>query len=175
MTFIGKDSTRHFLLETEIQILESNILSDPTIKNQIQLGYDLEYKIPETKIRTMPIAEILERRIIESKSQASGDWLDCASRNSGIPKSILAIAILLAIVVVFILLIASARDRALENLIGEMNTVERDEYVVDVEYGVEKKDNFPSVNENNDDTAKLVENEINFSKPPKYQSETEKV
>ncbi|KAF2905087.1 hypothetical protein ILUMI_01071 [Ignelater luminosus] len=42
--------------EQEIDSLE-DILLDPLIRKQIQMGYDLQYKIPEAYIRTMPIDE----------------------------------------------------------------------------------------------------------------------
>lgn len=43
--------------EQEIDSLEADILLDPLIRKQIQIGYDLQYKIPEAYIRTMPIDE----------------------------------------------------------------------------------------------------------------------
>lgn len=89
-------------LEPELELLESDILSDPLIHSQIEIGYNIEYKIPETNIRTMPIVEFIEmERETETRhqQQITTDWLDCASRNSGIPKWILLPAILTAVVI----------------------------------------------------------------------------
>lgn len=41
--------------EQEFDSLEADILLDPLIRKQIQMRYDLQYKIPEAYIRTMPI------------------------------------------------------------------------------------------------------------------------
>lgn len=70
-------------------------MSDPNIQNQLEFGYNVEYKIPETRIRTMPIEQIIDF----NQKQNSGDWLDCASRNSGIPKLILLVAIVSAVLI----------------------------------------------------------------------------
>nr|CAH7763659.1 unnamed protein product [Callosobruchus chinensis] len=75
--------------------IELDFLSDPSLKSQIEVGFNVDYKIPETHIRTMPI-EISEEEI---NIRETSDWLDCASRNSGIPRWILLSAILSAILV----------------------------------------------------------------------------
>ncbi|KAJ8933938.1 hypothetical protein NQ314_013694, partial [Rhamnusium bicolor] len=75
-----------FLIEAESSIvlaspdreIEFDLMSDPSIKSQLEIGFNVDYKIPEAHIRTMPI-EITEEEITVKES---GDWLDCASRNS---------------------------------------------------------------------------------------------
>lgn len=89
-------------LEPELELLESDILSDPLIHSQIEIGYNIEYKIPETNIRTMPIEEFIEferESTTRHQQQITTDWLDCAARNSGIPKWILMPAILTAVII----------------------------------------------------------------------------
>lgn len=35
--------------------IELDLLSDPSIKSQLEIGFNIDYKIPATNIRTMPI------------------------------------------------------------------------------------------------------------------------
>lgn len=88
--FIIEESS--IVLASPDKDIEFDLLSDPSIKSQLEIGFNIDYKIPETHIRTMPIE-------IKGLSKDSGDWLDCASRNSGIPRWILLTAILSAILV----------------------------------------------------------------------------
>lgn len=90
------------LAEPDMEILETE-MSDPSIKSQLEIGFNIDYKIPETHIRTMPI-RFSETRYVEKESS---DWLDCASRNSGIPRWILVSAILSAILVALWLSVAT--------------------------------------------------------------------
>lgn len=51
------------MIETENSIvlaspdreIELDLLSDPSIKSQLEIGFNIDYKIPATNIRTMPI------------------------------------------------------------------------------------------------------------------------
>lgn len=111
------------IVEPELEIVESeDLILEPLMQNQIEIiGYSVEYKIPEAKIRTMPIddhwrteeiVEAIDDRRGNSQlqqQQPSGDWLDCASRNSGIPKWFLLLAIIVAILAALFLSISSER------------------------------------------------------------------
>nr|CAI5868173.1 unnamed protein product [Callosobruchus analis] len=67
---------------------ELDFPSDPSLKSQIEFGFNADYKIPDTPIRTMQI-DISEEEI---NIREISDWLDCASRNSGIPRWIFLIS-----------------------------------------------------------------------------------
>lgn len=43
------------VVQPDIDQIDLDILSDPGLRGQIDLGYSVEYKIPEAHIRTMPI------------------------------------------------------------------------------------------------------------------------
>lgn len=43
------------VVQPELDQIDLDILTDPGFRKQLELGYQLEYKIPETHIRTMPI------------------------------------------------------------------------------------------------------------------------
>ncbi|CAH1974005.1 unnamed protein product [Acanthoscelides obtectus] len=96
--------------------IELDLLSDPSLKSQIEVGFNVDYKIPETHIRTMPI-EISEEEI---NIRETTDWLDCASRNSGIPRWILLSAILLAILVALWLSFSSEKHVIQEEVIADI-------------------------------------------------------
>lgn len=82
--------------------------------------------------------------------QPAGDWLDCASRNSGIPRWILISAILLAILLGIWLIFASEKRETLQS----------NEHVADL----------------NSDTEALVCNIETYPvPPPKYSLESETV
>lgn len=81
------------LAEPDMELIETDFLSDPSIKSQLEIGFNIDYKIPETHIRTMPI-ELQDKYLTRTQNV---DWLDCASRNSGIPRWLLLSAILLAV------------------------------------------------------------------------------
>ncbi|GJQ71493.1 hypothetical protein Trydic_g11210 [Trypoxylus dichotomus] len=170
LTFLQQSSTKNLFLESDIEISESDLLSDPMIKTQLQLGYSLEYKIPETKVKTMPISEIIEQRILESKSQFPGNWLDCASRNSGIPKLILLLGLSFASILVLFLFFRALKVQT-ELYINETQEVKPE----DCESKLKFDQNVCDNEQRTDELAELVENEISFSKPPKYSSNTENV
>ncbi|EFA10636.1 transmembrane protein 59-like [Tribolium castaneum] len=156
---ITEDDESHniVLAEPDLEILESDILSDPSIKSQLEIGFNIDYKIPETHIRTMPI-EFKDDTIVIKSSEYSGDWLDCASRNSGIPRWILLTAFLSAVLVALWLSFSTEKK----------NTEE----VAEVDIPDEKL-----ILENEEKDPELLEDfqEIGFSTPPKYTVESEKV
>lgn len=94
---LEEEDSNIVLAEPDLEILESDLLSDPSIRSQLEIGFNIDYKIPETHIRTMPI-EFKDDTTVIIKHD-SGDWLDCASRNSGIPRWILLTAILSAVLI----------------------------------------------------------------------------
>ncbi|RZC37640.1 BSMAP domain containing protein [Asbolus verrucosus] len=151
-----EDSNNIVLAEPDLEILESDLLSDPSIKSQLEIGFNIDYKIPETHIRTMPI-EFKDDTIVV-KSDYSGDWLDCASRNSGIPRWILLTAFLSAVLVALWLSFTTEKKNS--------------EDVAEVDISDEKL-----ILENEDKDPELPEGcqEIGFSTPPKYSVESERV
>lgn len=136
--------------------IDLEMLSDPSIKSQLytQAG---DYKIPETHIRTMPIDKIKE-----DKKKDSVDWLDCASRNSGIPRWILLTAILSAVLVAVWLCFASEKKNSKEKEIDEnpINLPILDDDIL--------KD--PSIL---DDPPMIISDHIRYISPPPYDHENE--
>lgn len=43
------------VVQPDIDQVDLDILADPGLRGQLDVGYSVEYKIPETHIRTMPI------------------------------------------------------------------------------------------------------------------------
>lgn len=138
--------------------IDFDTISDPSIKNQ--LDSNGKYKIPETHIRTMPI----NNKTREYKKD-SGDWLDCASQNSGIPRWILLTSMLSAVLFALWLCFATEKKTCKEqnkdkDLILEDNVVE---------------DNVPEkVPINFEDNPLIMQNQIEFKPPPPYVFENEK-
>lgn len=137
------------VIQPELDQVEMDILADPGLRGQLDFGYSVEYKIPETHIRTMPINDGADSYGIPpdmtiKQYQPAGDWLDCASRNSGIPRWMLISAILLAVLLGIWLIFAS-----------------------------EKREPIPAPEAT--DTETLVTNMEYFTPPPKYSPESEKV
>jgi hypothetical protein len=145
------------LAEPDLEILESDILSDPSIKSQLEIGFNIDYKIPETHIRTMPI-EFKDDTVVIKTNEYSGDWLDCASRNSGIPRWILLTAFLSAVLVALWLSFSTEKKNS-----EEMVEVEIPDEKLILEF------------EEKDPELLLDCQEIDFSTPPKYTVESEKV
>ncbi|KAG5880536.1 hypothetical protein JTB14_026769 [Gonioctena quinquepunctata] len=163
------------ILETENSIvlarpdgeIEFDFLSDPSIKSQLEIGFNVDYKIPETRIRTMPI-EITEEEI---RVKESSDWLDCASRNSGIPRWILLSAILSAVLIALWLSFSSEKRNSLEEEMADVD-VPDDKLILENDDVLLEKD--PRLLEQG--PVLFVEN-INYNpeEPPKYSLESEKV
>ncbi|KAJ8960013.1 hypothetical protein NQ318_009449 [Aromia moschata] len=161
-----------FLIEAESSIvlaspdreIEFDLLSDPSIKSQLEVGFNVDYKIPETHIRTMPI-EITEEEITIKES---GDWLDCASRNSGIPRWILLSAILFAVLIALWLSFSTEKRSSQEENVDV--DIPDDKLILENEYIAEKD---PSILEN--DPNAVINEEVKFIAPPKYSVESEKV
>lgn len=107
------------VVQPDIDQVDLDILADPGLRGQLDVGYSVEYKIPETHIRTMPINDGSNYGIPPDMTlkqyQPAGDWLDCASRNSGIPRWILISAILLAILLGIWLIFASEKREPLHS------------------------------------------------------------
>ncbi|XP_023014314.1 transmembrane protein 59-like [Leptinotarsa decemlineata] len=162
------------ILETENSIvlaspereIEFDLFSDPSIRNQLEIGFNVDYKIPETHIRTMPI-EITEEEI---RVKESGDWLDCASRNSGIPRWILLSAILSAVLIALWLSFSSEKRNSTEEEISEID-IPDDKLILEHDDSPEKD---PCLLEQG--PVLFVEN-INYQPeaPPKYTLENDKV
>ncbi|KAI4461359.1 transmembrane protein 59-like protein [Holotrichia oblita] len=169
--FMKQDNSRNLFSESDIEVFETDLFSDPIIKTHLQLGYSFRYKIPETRVKTMPILEIMEQRILESKSQFPGNWLDCASRNSGIPKIVLLVALSFASITALFLLISSIRYRDTAQFPFSM---EHTDQCYDAKINYTEKMNLDSKKKETEELVALAENEIYFSKPPLYEVDNEK-
>lgn len=155
LVFIEQDNPKNFIItEPELEVFEFELLSDPNIQSQLDFGYNVEYKIPETRIRTMPIEQIVDY----NQKQAAGDWLDCASRNSGIPKWILLAAILSAVLIALWLSLSTEKRVDADDVNLLKDGTQTDEEAVDYE----EKD-------------KLSIDDVEFSEPCKYLLEDQKV
>ncbi|CAG9862593.1 unnamed protein product [Phyllotreta striolata] len=159
-----------FLIETENSIvlaspdkeIEFDLLSDPSIKSQLEIGFNIDYKIPATNIRTMPI-EIEE----EIKVKETGDWLDCASRNSGIPRWILLSAILSAVLIALWLSFSTEKRNASEEEFHEIEIPDEKLIIAN--------DELSTVKDSNDDGDFVFPNLSNKEAPPKYSLRNEDV
>lgn len=153
------ESEENIVLASPDREIEFDLLSDPSIKSQLETGVD--YKIPETHIRTMPIPE--EGVTLKEPR----DWLDCASYNSGIPRWILLSAILSAVLIALWLSFSTEKRNSQEPTI--MLDITDDKMIL--------------INDDTEKDPKLLESnpciyssqEVNFSVPPKYSVECEKV
>lgn len=111
----------------------------------------------------MPI-EITEEEITVKESR---DWLDCASYNSGIPRWILLSAILSAVLIALWLSFSTEKRNSQEPTI--MLDITDDKMIL--------------INDDTEKDPKLLEanpgiyssHDVNFSVPPKYSVECEKV
>ncbi|XP_018573306.1 transmembrane protein 59-like [Anoplophora glabripennis] len=155
------ESEENIVLASPDREIEFDLLSDPSIKSQLETGVD--YKIPETHIRTMPI-EITEEEITVKESR---DWLDCASYNSGIPRWILLSAILSAVLIALWLSFSTEKRNNQEPTV--MLDINDDKMILISDAG--EKD--PKLLETN--PGIYNSQEVNFSVPPKYSVECEKV
>ncbi|CAH1170494.1 unnamed protein product [Phaedon cochleariae] len=174
---IQENLVSNLLIETENSIvlaspeqeIEFDVLSDPSLKSQLEVGFNVEYKIPETHIITMPI-EITEE-VIQVKE--SGDWLDCASRNSGIPRWILLSAILAAVLIA--LWLSFSTDKR--------NNQEEEENIVDIDIPddkliLETNETLMEKDQTDLDCVPILvvgKNHICQELPPKYSPENEKI
>ncbi|CAH0555284.1 unnamed protein product [Brassicogethes aeneus] len=140
------DNNAIVLAEPDLEILESE-MSDPSIKSQLEIGFNIDYKIPETNIRTMPI-RLSETEIVKTESS---DWLDCASRKLGIPSWMLFIAILSAIFSLLCLYPKPAKDEPIVDV-----DIPDIKLILDPEIIIEKSDV-----------------EVCFQLPPKYSEKDE--
>lgn len=170
-TVMEQDNSRNLFSESDIEIFETDLFSDPIIKTRLQLGYNFKYRIPETRIKTMPILDIMEQRMLESKPQFPGNWLDCASRNSGIPKLVLLVALSFASIIVLFLLVSSIRYRDIEQFPYSKQDTDQ---VDDIKINYVGEVNLHSGKKETEELVVLAENEIYFSKPPLYEADNEK-
>ncbi|CAH1112520.1 unnamed protein product [Psylliodes chrysocephalus] len=160
-----------FLIETENSIvlaspdreIELDLLSDPSIKSQLEIGFNIDYKIPATNIRTMPI-EIEE----EFKVKETGDWLDCASRNSGIPRWILLSAILSAVLIALWLSFSTEKRNGSEEEIQEIDIPDEKLLIASDELSLIKDETIL-------ESGPVFPNAANKEAPPKYTARSEEV
>lgn len=134
-------------------------MSDPNIQSQLDFGYNVEYKIPETRIRTMPIEQMIDY----NQKQNTGDWLDCASRNSGIPRLILLVAITAAVLIA--LWLSFSTDKRAENDMDDDENLIKEDLVSEEKNYMDYIEKVPL----EDDDG------IEFSEPSKYAQEDQKV
>lgn len=150
------------LLEPSQDFIEADddVFEDPSILRQIDSGFD-KYKIPETHTKTMPVAKDTANIVIVKKSPV-GDWLDCASKNSGIPRWILLTAILSAVLIALFLSFSSEK-REENNSSTEKGSKGDNCYLIKNEFIPEKE-------------SKTAILDVQFSAPPKYTAvDSEKV
>lgn len=152
------------LLEPSQDLIEADddVFEDPSILSQIDSGFD-KYKIPETHTKTMPVAK--DTANIHSSvvvKAPAGDWLDCASKNSGIPRWILLTAILSAVLIALFLSFSSEK-REENNSNAKKGSKVDDWYLVKNEFNPEKE-------------SKTAVLDVQFTAPPKYTAvDSEKV
>ncbi|KAJ8977532.1 hypothetical protein NQ317_010052 [Molorchus minor] len=131
------------ILNPDREVEEFDFLSDPSIRSQLEVGFNVDYKIPETHIRTMPIEITEEEIIVQENTTKSGDWLDCASRNSGIPRWILLSAILLAVLIALWLSFStekrSSRDENIEIDIPDDKLILENEVIIEKDSSILEK------------------------------------
>lgn len=119
---------------------DTNLFRDPNVVSALNSISGYKYKMPEVQVKTMPIVTV--------KTLPAGDWLDCASRNSGIPRWVLLTAILAAVLVaLFLSFSAERRD-------DSSATAENEK--IDRQYLVKSDKKYPEKEESN---------EVAFSEP----------
>lgn len=142
LVFIEQDNPKNFIIaEPELEIFEFELLNDPNIQSQLDFGHNVEYKIPETRIQTMPIEQIIDYN--NQKQVTGGDWLDCASRNSGIPKWILLTAILAAVLIALWLSLSTDKKGDADD---DVNLL-KDDLNADVESAKSEEKNLAEIDE----------------------------
>lgn len=156
------------VMDPDLDFLENDILSDPSIRSQIDVNYKTAYKIPETRIRSMPIEDTnIERkdRVVMRVSVTSGDWLDCASKNSGIPRWVLLSMILSAVLMALWLSFSTEQkeEQSEDGATEKCGSLRQDECCLILNEHVPEKD------------PAIFEKEVDFSEPPKYTVENQKV
>ncbi|XP_065171260.1 transmembrane protein 59-like [Atheta coriaria] len=139
-----------------------------------------DYKIPESMYRTLPIETLFEELTKPMNPPPSGDWLDCASRNSGIPKWILVSAIISAILVALYLSISSEKKVISDDLlIGDDEDDQGEEKEKEAEPLPAKVPLLELDEQKHDNEAQDGRQDVLFSTPPtappKYTIENEKV
>lgn len=77
--------------------------SDEVLRYEVVHGYYYQYKIPEAYVKTAPARK--------GKLHNKNDWLDCASKSSGIPRWVLLSAILSAILIALFLSLSADRQQ----------------------------------------------------------------
>lgn len=103
----------------------------------------------------------IEQMIDYNQKQNTGDWLDCASRNSGIPRLILLVAITAAVLIA--LWLSFSTDKRTE---GDEDD---DENLIKYDMVNEEKQNMDYVEK------VPLDDDIEFSEPSKYMQEDQKV
>jgi len=145
----SKDNYKKLELSALINIeeVDSELIIDPSVLQQLSQE-EINYKIPLSSVRTMPIQTAILK-------QSKSGWLDCASYNSGIPKWVLIVMVIMAVIAVIWLSITA--------------DLKHSEKVKNVEEG--------STPDENDEKKLFIDNEaeIAFSLPPKYDNETQQV
>ncbi|KAJ8917771.1 hypothetical protein NQ315_010677 [Exocentrus adspersus] len=158
------DSEENIVLASPDREIEFDLLSDPSIKSQLETGFNVDYKIPETHIRTMPI-EVSEEEITIKESR---DWLDCASYNSGIPRWILLSAILSAVLIALWLSFSTEKRSNQEPTV--MIDVDDDKMIL-INDNIEKDPKFLEANPDVYNSQNITAT----SAPAKYSIDCEKV
>lgn len=139
--------------------IDFDTISDPSIKNQLDSSG--KYKIPETHIRTMPI----NNKTREYKKD-SGDWLDCASQNSGIPRWILLTSMLSGVLIALWLCFATEKKTCKEQSQDSEPILDNN----DVDINTAEK-----VSIDLEDRSMIIQNQIGFIPPPPYDFEKEQI
>ncbi|XP_074110230.1 transmembrane protein 59-like [Cotesia typhae] len=146
------DLIAHHFLVTSID-MPDNTMSDPGLKKEILPGWwDTEgFKLPQTYIKSVPqesagidynLSPDYSGEPDQSYSWPATNWLQCASKHTGIPRWILSCSIILGVIVVIWIGLISDKS--------------------------ESKNNATSESNNNDDLSKVILIYPNEKTPPDY-------
>ncbi|CAG5104136.1 Protein of unknown function [Cotesia congregata] len=145
------DLIAHHFLVTSID-MPDNTMSDPGLKKEILPGWwDTEgFKLPQTYIKSVPQESGIDYNLSpdysgepdQSYSWPATNWLQCASKHTGIPRWILSCSIILGVIVVIWIGLLSEKS--------------------------EPKNNATSESNNNDDLSKVILIYPNEKTPPDY-------
>ncbi|XP_008559860.1 transmembrane protein 59 [Microplitis demolitor] len=115
------DLIAHHFLVTSIDMPDNTILSDPGLKKEILPGWwDTEgFKLPQTFIKSVPqdsaamdynISPDYSSEQDQSFPWPATNWLQCASKHTGIPRWILSCSIIIGVIAVIWIVIVSEKS-----------------------------------------------------------------
>lgn len=149
---LSADDSNKLLAARNIKLITG--FSDSSIFSRVDTVAD--YKIPEEHKKTMPAVENTYTR---PAIKTSSDWLDCASKNSGIPRWVLLTAILAAVLIaLFLSFSADKREESDADKNGKLD----ERYLIKNEFIPEKQ-------------VEVAALDVEFKKLPKHANNCEEV